>query len=160
MLPLLCPPAPAALWLTQGESNVTGPCETARNAALREAYALDLWNLGAPKCVLKPPVNISALGPAGWLPLEDGIDAAGPPPVQRQPNLRQRPGGVPQVFYDPCAMWRVTDYMNQAAVQEALHVIQVRQEVQQGERAGGGCWGGAGEAGSRCSRPAEGPLGP
>lgn len=114
------------LWRTTGASNVTGACEAARNRALQDAYPVDLWGINAPECRVQEPVNVTGLGPAGWLPL-DGDITEGVEPLEVQPPLGKRPGGIPQPFYDACYAWRLWGYLNREEVQEALNAIQVGQ---------------------------------
>lgn len=113
-----------ALWRTEGPSNVTGACERFRNAALREAFAVDLYGITAPKCALQQPYNVSALTPAQLLPPEG--DGAGPryaEPAEVQPDWRRSPSGLPAPSYDPCAAWRAWAYLNRDDVQEAINAI-------------------------------------
>jgi hypothetical protein len=117
---------PAALWRTEGPSNVTGECEKFRNEALREAFAVDLFGTTAPKCTLQQPYNVSTLTPAQLLPPEgDGAGPQGAEPAEAQPDWRRSPSGLPAPSYDPCASWRAWAYLNRDDVQEALNAVKV-----------------------------------
>lgn len=83
-----CPVAwPASALHLALSHNPTPPAQTSHalhdlhasrsNAALREAFAVDLYGITAPKCALQQPYNVSALTPAQvgsrWMPPACGI---------------------------------------------------------------------------------------
>ncbi|KAL4424454.1 hypothetical protein ABPG77_006392 [Micractinium sp. CCAP 211/92] len=119
-----CDPSKTVLWMTQGNGgNVTGACKQARDTALKETAQLNMFGLGAPRCVMPP--NFTLPGDRGVLPLEGDIASVDPTTLPKafQSIAANRPGGAPNPYFDPCLSYRAAVYLSEAEVQQALHAI-------------------------------------